>query len=205
MEKGFQGNIPILLLAAGSSSRMGQSKQLLSIHGKTLLQRITETCLSANTGRVIVALGARESEHRKKIQHLPVDIVSNPDWQKGMGSTIKVGINYINNQTPTARAVIISVCDQPHLTAQHLVQMSKEFEKQNQSIIASTYKKTRGVPALFDEFYFDALMQLEDTAGAKKIIQQYSNNVIDLPFPQGAIDLDTIEDYNTFNDNATSP
>jgi molybdenum cofactor cytidylyltransferase len=202
MEKAAQGNIPILLLAAGSSSRMGQSKQLLAIQGKTLIRRMAEICLSAETGKVIVVLGANENEHRKEIQDLPVIILLNPDWDKGMGTSIKAGVKYITSQLHASAGVIISVCDQPHLTARHLIQLTQQFVFDKELIIASTYAGVQGVPALFDAFYFSSLLKLESGEGAKKVIQKNSQAVIELPFPEGAIDLDTIADYNTFNNNA---
>lgn len=202
MEKAAQGNIPILLLAAGSSSRMGQSKQLLAIQGKTLIRRMAEISLSANTGKVIVVLGANENEHRKEIQDLPVIIVSNPDWEKGIGMSIKAGVKYITSRLSKSAGVIISVCDQPHLNAKHLIHLTQQLDVDKQLIIASTYAGVQGVPALFDAFYFTELQQLESGEGAKKIIQKNSQSIIELPFPEGAIDLDTITDYNTFNNNA---
>lgn len=201
MEQGAQGNIPILLLAAGSSSRMGQSKQLLSIDGKTLIRRVAEICLSAKIGKVIIVLGANENEHRKEVQDLPVNILSNPDWDKGMGTSIKAGVKYITSQLPLSAGIIISVCDQPHLSANHLIGLTQPFIADRQLIIASTYQGAHGVPALFDAFYFNSLLRIEDAAGAKTLIKKHSDRVIGMPFPEGAIDLDTIADYNTFNDN----
>ena len=201
MEKGSQGNIPILLLAAGSSSRMGQSKQLLPVNGTTLLKKTTKTCLEANTGKVIAVLGARESEHRKEIEKLPVDIIFNADWQKGMGSSIKEGIQYLASQSSISEGVIISVCDQPNLSSAHLIQLTKEFRNRNQFIVASAYSNVRGVPALFGHQYFKELMQIEDGSGANKIIRQFSNMVTAVPFPEGAVDLDTLEDYHLFTTN----
>lgn len=201
MEKAAQGNIPILLLAAGSSSRMGQSKQLLTINGKTLIRSMTEVCLSSNTGKVIVVLGANENVHKKEIQDLPVEIISNHDWDKGMGTSIKAGVKYVSSQLPASAGVIISVCDQPHLTAKHLIGLTEQFVSNKKLIIASSYAGVKGVPALFDAFYFSTLLQLDNGVGARKMIQVYSQAIVELPFPEGAIDLDTMADYNTFNDN----
>ncbi len=203
MEKGLRGNIPILLLAAGASSRMGQSKQLLPIAGTTLIRSITKTCLTVNSGKVIVVLGANENKHKEEIQDLPVEIVVNPDWSKGVGSSIKAGINYLMSQTENTKGVIISVCDQPYLAATHLNQLIENFE--TKKMVASAYKGARGVPVLFDAFYFDALLQIDDENGANKIIQMHAHAVKEVPFPRGDVDLDTVTDYNTFNDNAASP
>ena len=199
MEKGHRGNIPILLLAAGSSSRMGQSKQLLNIRGKTLLTRTVETCLSANTGEVIVVLGSKEKTHLSLIEKLPVKVVSNPRWSLGMGSSIKAGINYVKEFYPESAATIISVCDQPHLTAAHLNHLVDKFIQSKKAIIASSYDNTVGVPILFNQSLFKDLAQIKNTDGAKKLVKKYAASTAEVPFPLGAIDLDTIADYNTFN------
>lgn len=199
MEKGSQGNIPILLLAAGSSSRMGQSKQLLPINDKLLLQKTTETCLLAKTGRVIVILGANEKEHREKIEEYPVDVVVNHNWNKGMGSSIKAGLVHMHKFFTKSEAIIISVCDQPFLEAKHITRLTQEFYKHNANIVASSYKEAFGVPALFGRSLFTKLSQINDAEGAKKIIQLHNEPIVSVPFPMGAIDLDTMEDYNTFN------
>jgi len=193
------GKIPILLLAAGSSSRMGQSKQLLLIHGKPLLQKIVEELIAANTGEVIVVLGANIESHKKIILDYPVRIIENDHWQSGMGSSIKIGLRFIQDQIPKSEAVIISVCDQPHLTSTHIIEIAHTYSKNKKSIIASTYKETLGVPILFDKIHFESLSKIQDNEGAKKVIQQNLTNVASVPFPLGDIDLDTIKDYNTFN------
>ncbi|MFZ1807719.1 MAG: nucleotidyltransferase family protein [Cyclobacteriaceae bacterium] len=191
--------IPILLLAAGSSSRMGQSKQLLTINGKPLLQKTVEELLTANTGEVIVVLGANASEHKKVIVDYPVRIVENNQWQNGMGASIKAGMKFIGDRFPKSKAVIISVCDQPHLTSTHIKQIAQAYYNTEQSIVASIYKETLGVPVLFDHSHFETLTQIQDNEGAKKIIQQNLTNVTSVPFLLGDIDLDTMEDYDTFS------
>ncbi|MCB0493199.1 MAG: nucleotidyltransferase family protein [Cyclobacteriaceae bacterium] len=191
--------IPILLLAAGSSSRMGQSKQLLLVNGKPLLQKTVEELLAANTGKVIVVLGANATAHRKIIEDYSVFIIKNDQWQNGMGSSVKAGLKYITSQLPDSNALIISVCDQPHLTNVHLKELIRTYSKSEKSIVASAYNNTFGVPVLFDRSHFEALSQIQDEEGAKKIIQQNLTNITSVPFPLGDIDLDTMEDYDTFS------
>ncbi|MEP2670327.1 MAG: nucleotidyltransferase family protein [Cyclobacteriaceae bacterium] len=191
--------IPILLLAAGSSSRMGQSKQLLLIHGKPLLQQTAEELVAANTGDVIVVLGAQAEAHKKVIASTVLHIIENDQWQNGMGSSIKLGLQFIEDQIPEAQAVIISVCDQPHLNKSHIQEIATTYLNSKSPIIASAYNKTAGVPVLFDRSHFMALSQIEDKEGAKKVIQQNINLVKTVSFPLGVIDLDTKEDYDTFS------
>ena len=88
-------DISIILLAAGASSRMGQSKQLLLIEGEPLLLRSVKIALSGKPHHVVVVLGAGEHEHSNIIKHLPVEIVINTHWKNGMGSSIKAGLAHL--------------------------------------------------------------------------------------------------------------
>ena len=113
-------NIGIIVLAAGSSSRMGSSKQLLEIDGQPLLCKCVNQALAANPSQVVVVLGANEKPHRELLEKLPVQIVSNFYWKTGMGSSIKTGLNYLIQSDGELDGVILMVCDQPALTAEHL-------------------------------------------------------------------------------------
>jgi molybdenum cofactor cytidylyltransferase len=190
--------IGIILLAAGSSSRMGQSKQLLEIGGEQLLLKSTRVALQALPEKVIIVLGANESAHRKIIEKLPVEIVTNKDWQQGMGSSLKKGMKELLLTAPKLDAVLVLVCDQPLLTTEHLDQVIKKFNLTKSPIVASYYSGTAGVPALFDKSLFKKLLNIEDQAGAKKIILQHEEVVQTIDFPQGSIDLDTLDDYQAF-------
>ncbi len=190
--------IGIILLAAGSSSRMGQSKQLLKIEGEQLLLKSTKLALASKANKVIVVLGANESAHRKVIEQLPIEIITNKDWQQGMGSSLKKGMKELLLIAPKMEAVLVMVCDQPLLTAEHLNQIIKKFELTKSPIVASYYSGSAGVPALFYKSLFEKLLNVDDQSGAKKIILQHKEVVQTIDFPQGSIDLDTPEDYQTF-------
>jgi molybdenum cofactor cytidylyltransferase len=188
--------IAIILLAAGSSSRMGQSKQQLPIYGKSLLAYSAEIAMKSDVAKVIVVLGSEEEAHRKILKDLSVDIVVNSKWQTGMGSSLKAGLKHIINNNPKTEAAIVMVCDQPLLTSDHINSLIQKYRKTNALLVASSYSNTNGVPALFSHKLFDDILNLSDEHGAKKIIQQYPVETIDLP--EGTIDLDTPEDYKTF-------
>lgn len=190
--------IGIILLAAGSSSRMGESKQLLIIDGQPLLRRTIKVALDANPDNLIVVLGSNFEEHQKVISDLPVEIVYNENWEKGMGNSIKSGLNHLLRISPSANAVIILVCDQPMLTADHLKKLQEKFLQFKKPVAAMTYSGTFGVPAIFDKCLFDDLLSLSDSMGAKMIIKENSNNITMIPFSEGSLDLDTPNDYLKF-------
>lgn len=177
---------------------MGQSKQLLSIEGKPLLSLMTETCASAKLGDIVVVLGAREQAHRDVIKDLPIHIVQNSNWESGIGSSIKTGLRHIIEHWKGAEAVLILLCDQPHLTANHLISLFNAYQNTGGTIVASSYGNTIGVPAIFDQTLFQDLLNLKDNEGAKKIIQSNREEATLVPFQGGDVDLDTLEDYNTF-------
>jgi molybdenum cofactor cytidylyltransferase len=191
-------NVAIILLAAGSSSRLGQSKQLLSVKGETLLSKSVNAAIGSGAKKVIIVLGANEHEHRKALDMLPIQIVYNPTWQKGMGNSLKIGLAYLLKFDPTTEAIITMVCDQPFVKASHLKKMMARFKETKSPIVASFYSNLVGVPALFDKSLFEKLASIGDEHGAKKFIQQNSENVSLVEFPEGAIDIDTPEDVKKF-------
>jgi molybdenum cofactor cytidylyltransferase len=196
MIDGNNKGISSIILAAGSSSRLGQSKQLILVHGKTLLENSALVALNSGVEHVVVVLGAQAALHRKAIEKLPVDIVINSDWEKGMGNSLKAGLHHLITNNPKTEAVIIMVCDQPFLTSEHVKKLIASFQKTSSGIVASSYNETKGVPALFSRFLFDQLFQLEDGQGARKIIQNYQGTMPLIEFYMGEIDLDTPEDLN---------
>lgn len=191
-------NIGTIVLAAGSSSRMGRSKQLLEIEGEALLCRCLKIALAVTPENVVVILGANEKPHREIISQLPVHIISNFYWKTGMGSSIKTGLNYLIQTVVELEAVIILVCDQPALTAEHIKIMIEKFQEKNKAIIASRYANSNGVPVLFGRSFFSNLLLLSDDQGAKKIVKQFPDQVAAVDFPKGAFDLDTEDDYQNY-------
>jgi len=188
----------IVLLAAGSSSRMGHSKQLLQIDGEPLLLRSAKAALASGANHVVVILGANEQAHREVIRKLPVTIILNHYWKSGMGSSIKTGMNNLLRAFPETTAVIIMVCDQPEVNEHHLHTLIETYEQTNSPIIASSYADTVGVPALFARPFFSNILMLSDEQGAKKILQQFSTQITKVNFPAGSYDLDTDDDYQNF-------
>ncbi|MEM1255211.1 MAG: nucleotidyltransferase family protein [Cyanobacteria bacterium P01_H01_bin.21] len=190
-----QKTIAAVILAAGASTRMGTPKQLLPYQGKSLLKRITETAISADCKPVVVVLGANDNFIHPEISNLPVAIVKNSEWQTGMSSSIRCGIQALIRVSNSVKAAVILLCDQPFVSAETINQLKITYRSTHQSIVASTYQNTVGVPALFDAKLFLELISLTQAEGAKKVIQRHIDSVATVRFPQGAIDIDTPNDY----------
>ncbi|MEM7373337.1 MAG: nucleotidyltransferase family protein [Bacteroidota bacterium] len=185
-------DIPIIILAAGNSSRLGRPKQLLPYQGKSLLRHAVDTALLAKTGEVIVVVGSRANQIQKDINRLSVKIVMNHGWEAGMGGSISTGMQQVPQMSV---GVLLMLCDQPQLSADHLIDLARSHKEKHHPIVASSYGGQLGVPACFSSAYFSQLSHLSGQTGAKKLLIQHQPLVHSLPFPKGMLDVDTEEDY----------
>jgi molybdenum cofactor cytidylyltransferase len=185
----------IVILAAGSSTRLGQPKQLLEFHGTTLIQRIIQNAVNAVKKPVVVMLGAHFNLIQPHIAYLPVQIVHNPDWPQGMTSSLRKGLMAIQALSPDTEGVIFTVCDQPYISTDLFLQMISVGNQTQKPIVACFYNNLLGTPVLFKKEYFDVLLALKYNEGARKILQSNPESVESVPFPQGVFDVDTMQDY----------
>jgi len=187
-------SVALILLAAGGSTRMGRAKQLLPYRGTTLLRHAATTALASRCRPVVVVVGSQADAMRSALADLPLEIVENANWARGMGTSIREGLNTVS-LNPVVAAVVVMLCDQPAVTAELIDTMIDRHESTRSPIVASFYLEIAGVPALFDRSMFDELLRLEDAAGARQVIHRHSAVVASIPFVEGAADLDTPEDY----------
>ncbi|MCL1470797.1 nucleotidyltransferase family protein [Argonema antarcticum] len=187
--------VAILILAAGSSTRMGTPKQLLPYREHTLLSHTVEVAITSVCHPIIVVLGAYAEQIRPEISQYPIQIIENTRWNQGMSSSIQVGIQALDTVSEKPEAVVITLCDQPFISTQLVNQLVETYFSTEKPIIASEYAGTLGVPALFSSSFFPDLMNLKGAEGAKKVIKNYRNKVFSIPFVEGRVDIDTPEEY----------
>jgi len=182
-----------LLLAAGGSSRLGRPKQLVEFEGKTLIRRAAETLLDAGCSPVVVVLGAEMEASSHVLDGLDIEILVNAEWECGMGSSIGFGMRTVRSLEPASDAVLISLCDQPFVTAEMLRPFLETFCISRPDVVAAHYHDIAGVPALFSVALFPALATLEGDKGAREIIKN-SPDALTIPLPEAGIDVDTPSD-----------
>ena len=187
--------IGLIILAAGSATRMGRPKQLLSYQGRSLILHAVEVALASLCQPIIVVLGAYVEQIKPELMPNAVQVVENSQWQEGMSSSIRAGISMLLKTNSKLDAVIISLADQPLISPQIFNQLIQSYQETEKVIIASKYNETTGVPALFSKALFPELMQLEGDKGAKALIQKYIDTGLILLIPVAAIGIDTPDDY----------
>ena len=190
-----RSEIGLIILAAGASVRLGTPKQLLKFRGETLLRRIARESLASVCRPIVVVFGHDADKFNDELKDLDVQTIENADWKSGMGGSIKTGLKKLLEMENSCAGVVITVCDQPFVTAATINNLVETHRKTEALIIASEYEKTLGVPAIYDRKIFVNLQNMENGAGAKQIINQFSAETISFPFPDGAIDVDTPDDY----------
>jgi molybdenum cofactor cytidylyltransferase len=187
--------VPILLLAAGASSRMGRAKSLLPWGEGTLIEHQVRTLL--RTGHpVAVVLGPQPDPILALLEGYPVRASVNQQWRKGMGSSIAHGVGQLQKEFPEAAGVLITQLDQPLLTSAHLQSMFNAFQPGSRQIIVSqSLSGWQGVPVLFDRVYFEALQKLDGEGGARKIFRSRPQAVKVMECGDILEDMDTPEAY----------
>lgn len=186
-------NVYCVILAAGNSSRMVEPKQLLIWQDVTLLEHAIYSVEPILKSRVIVVLGANSEVIHSAVEFKQVTVVNNTDWQTGIASSICSGLGAL---PPNASAVLILLCDQPLISAIQINRLLKEWQKQPQCIVVSTYYDTVGVPAVFPSAFLDELKTLKGDVGAKNLFSKYPNKLVTVPLAEAMLDIDTMADYN---------
>lgn len=187
--------VGLIILAAGASKRMGQPKALLSWGTKNVITHQSETALSLGLP-VGVLLGANAVAIEKTIAHLPVTSYFNPLWKNGMGASLAFATKAILKTYPSLNGLLFLAVDQPLVNRKHLERMLTVFKpNQKQIIVSESEGGWRGIPVLFDSFYFDALKQLTGDEGAKGLTHKHKNQVKLVPAKDLLTDMDTPESY----------
>lgn len=186
----------IIILAAGTSSRLGRPKQLVKHPNGNLLSHTIDTASKIKNANTYVILGAYAREISEVI-NTEIATYINPNWERGMGNSIAFGVENIRDIGYDA--VILTVCDQPYLEAIHFDQLIKMYEDNTVAdLIISKYTNGNGPPSMFDSQYFDQLCKLDGDNRAKTIVKNNLSNVGFSGFEKGDIDIDTEADLKSF-------
>ena len=189
-------------MAAGQSVRFGQPKQLIELKGKSLIQRAVETALKSQLDKCILVLGF---EHQKIIAILGkltrnqrLQVVINPDYHQGQSRSLKMGLIEAKDAFPS---IMFLVADQPMIDVETIDLLLEQFWHSPRNICVPTYKGQRGNPTLFNQTFYDRLLQIEGDIGARQVITDHPEDVLTVEFknPLCFSDIDTPQDLEKLN------
>jgi molybdenum cofactor cytidylyltransferase len=179
-----------LLLAAGAGRRFGGCKQLALIDGKPLVRHALETLVSVFDEQLYIVLGAHSEDVRPVVEDI-AQVIDHSDWQQGLGSSIACGVREIV-ALEQFDGILVSLADQLRLTPGDFDQLIEQFH--GDRTVAAYYADSPGVPAIFPVTMFEQLKQLGTDRGAKSLLVDMQREIVTIPMPAAAMDIDTRED-----------
>lgn len=186
-----------IVLAAGRSSRLGRPKQLLPVQGEPLLRFTLQRILTTSLDVVYVVLGHRAQEISGFISDLPVQIVENPDAEKGQSTSVLAGLRAVLPTDPDA--VMMLLGDQPLVDPEVVNRLIARWQETRTGVVAPRYAGGPGRnPILFDRVVLPELMTLTGDIGARAIVRAHQKRgdislvEVDSSAPR---DVDTEDDY----------
>lgn len=189
-----------ILLAAGSSSRLGQSKQLLQLEGQPLVRLQASKLLALNPACVVVVTGAEQVAVEQALQGLALQCVQNANWQQGMGSSLACGIAAMPERV---RGALLMLCDQWKVSVADLQALTQAWERipataviaqWNEETLEKSAKVVSGPPVVFPRALFFSLIKLGGERGAHQILKRYKAGVQRLDLPNAGFDIDQASD-----------
>lgn len=180
----------IAILAAGASRRLGQPKQLVIVEGQPLLRRVAVLAEAVGCEGVAVVLGCEAERAAATLSGLTCEPLINRDWSEGIASSIRVAAAWAQHRD--FDALLLLACDQTRLDSAYLLQLWAAWLAKPELPAASAYAGAIGIPAIFPRAHYAALLELQGDRGAAKLLR--GSEVTQLPWPDGAYDLDTPAD-----------
>jgi molybdenum cofactor cytidylyltransferase len=200
--------IALLLMAAGSSSRLGQPKQLIELtqaqqQPQSFLRRqvslMNNICLSTNAKSYCV-LGFQSEKFITHLANFPpakdLTLIDNANWSQGLSSSIAKGVSALSNDVS---AVLIFLVDQWQLTTENLSTLVCKWQQQPENIHIASADKRISPPVIFPRLYFNELTNLMGDDGAKKVIKNNMSQVVLSEMATAFVDLDTPEQLKLLN------
>lgn len=183
-----------MILGAGESKRMGKPKLLLPVGEKTMIETIVETIDQSKADKIVVILGSNRSKIEKTIKNFPLKVIYNPDYQKGMLSSVQCGFQAMPED---CQAVLVVLGDQPGIQTDVVNKLIDAYTGSNKGIVLPVYKKERGHPVLIDMKYRAEVEKLSPDIGLRGVVYNYPEDVLEVEVEMPSIlrDIDDEADY----------
>ncbi len=185
-----------IVLAAGSSTRLGRPKQLLPVQGEPLLRFTLQRILATSLDVVYVVLGHHADEIAASIADLPVRIVDNPNAEQGQSTSVLAGLRAV---MPTAsNAVMVLLGDQPQVNPSVVNALITRWQESHTGVVAPRYTDGIGNPIVFDRSVLPEFSALRGDTGARAIVRAHQErgdiSLVDVN-ALAPRDVDTEADY----------
>lgn len=185
-------SIYAIVLAAGKASRMGESKVILPIGNKLVIQHCIDNLINAGINNIILVINDNGKDIVKAAGAPPVAVVINNKKDSDMAESVRTGMRLIKNNKAS---VLISLADQPLIKSKTIKKIINTSFSMPEKIIIPVYKNKKGHPTLFPITLLKKIKQLNSL---RDIILIEKENICYLDIEDKGIilDMDTPDDYN---------
>jgi molybdenum cofactor cytidylyltransferase len=192
--KDAKKQLAAILLAAGRSRRMGAFKPLLPFGDKTVVEACINNLWAGGIEEVIVVIGHRADEMRRRLSHLPVRFALNADAESEMGTSIARGVEQLS---PATEAVLVALVDQPAVPPATIGFINAVAKRMKKRLVVPEYEGRGGHPVWIDLSFRQELMNLDPERGLRALFEQHREEVLRVPVtsPYVARDMDQWDDY----------
>ena len=186
--------IAAIILAAGESRRMKEPKMLLPFRGKTMIETVVDNMLVSDISKVIVVVGAGRENIVRVLEKYPVKTVVNEDYQQGMLSSVRRGINSLPED---CTAAIVIPGDMPVISPEVVKSVVETYKKTGKRIVIPVFNGKRGHPLLVDSSLFAGINRLEPGIGLRQLAELNPGDVQEAKVDSDSIlkDIDTRDEY----------
>jgi len=186
------GRVAGVLLAAGTSSRMGRNKLFLPLNGTSVLRRAVATALEAGLDPVLVVLGHESERALAELDGIPCTPLVNRRYARGMNTSVSAGIAAVPGD---ATGAVVMLADMPFVSAAMVRAVVERFRKGDAPLVVSTYGDVLAPPILYGRPLFDELRALDGDGCGKRVVKAHRAEAVELQWPPAALsDLDVPED-----------
>jgi len=183
--------VAALVLAAGRSTRMGGPNKLLAdIGGRPLVRIAAEEALASQARPVIVVTGHEREGVEAALKGMPVTLVHNPDFARGLSTSLKAGVAAVPAEVD---GVIVCLGDMPQVDAALIDRLIEAFDPEHGAlVVVPTIAGKRGNPVVWSRHFFSDLAAVEGDIGARHLIGIYPEAVVEVAVSAAALtDIDT--------------
>lgn len=183
-----------LVLAAGTSERMGRNKLLLPLSGEPMVRRVVRRALEARLDPVIVVLGFEAERARAALEGLACQFVLNAEYERGLNRSLKIGVEHL---PPAVSAVVVVLADMPRVTAAMLETLVACYRSGSAPLVISDYHGSNAPPILYDRSLFAELRARDEGTGrGRQVVARHRAEADVAQWPDEAlVDLDVPADY----------
>jgi molybdenum cofactor cytidylyltransferase len=161
------------------------------VDGQPLVRRAALAALATHPIRSAVVVGAESTTVLAALAGLTIESIYCHEWQEGMGASLRAGVKVLRQHCD---GLLVVLCDQPALTAEHLQRLVDAWRKAPKRAVASSYAGTLGVPALLPAHWFARLLTLRGDAGARTLLRGRAADVVTVAAPELERDIDCPQD-----------